>query len=89
MVKTSLLRYVRERIDEFCSPEQKPLIVSMDLQKQHFHTPEGIIEGLRRGISRSIGEGPWQKEANDSPFEIEDSLRSAEGTRISSNRYVR
>ncbi|MEH2046748.1 S1 family peptidase [Nostoc sp.] len=45
--KTSLLRYIRERISKFCSPEQKPLVVALDLTSGNFHTPKGIIEGLR------------------------------------------
>jgi hypothetical protein len=30
--KSSLLRYIRERTEVFCQPEQKPLIVTLDLQ---------------------------------------------------------
>ena len=74
--KTSLLRYIKERTDEFCPPEQRPLIVSLDLQKREFHTPAGIIEGLRRGIKKLIGTEPWPRAANDDPFEIEDGLQA-------------
>ena len=73
--KTSLLRYIKERIDEFCQPEQNPLIVILDLQYRQFHTPEGILEGLRREIKKTMGEEPWSRESNDDPFEVEDGLQ--------------
>ncbi|MEH2376516.1 serine protease [Nostoc sp.] len=73
--KTSLLRYIKERISEFCSPEQKPLVVSLDLTSQKFHTPEGIIEGLRREIHKITGNFPWSKEDNEDGFEVEDGLQ--------------
>ncbi|MHC5739070.1 trypsin-like peptidase domain-containing protein [Nostoc sp.] len=73
--KTSLLRYIRERISEFCSPEQKPLVVFLDLTNGNFHTPEGIIEGLRRGIHKLTGNSPWLKEDNEDGFAVEDGLQ--------------
>jgi hypothetical protein len=72
--KSSMLRYVEERIDEFCLPEQKPLVVRLDLQDLRFHTPLGIIEGLRRGIHKQTGATPWAKSDNEDPFELEDGL---------------
>ncbi|MEM9484903.1 MAG: hypothetical protein AAGA83_14585 [Cyanobacteria bacterium P01_F01_bin.116] len=74
--KSSMLRYVKERIGEFCIPEQKPLVLLLDLQDRRFHTPEGIVEGLRRGIKKQIGIEPWSREANDDPFELEDGLEA-------------
>ena len=50
----SLLRYIRERLAEFCSPEQEALVVTLNLQAKRFHTPDGLIEGLRRDIERQI-----------------------------------
>lgn len=73
--KTSLLRYIQERTEVFCQPDQQPLIVKLDLQKAHFHTPEGIIEGLRRGITKVTKTEPWARDANDDPFEVEDGLQ--------------
>ncbi|MGK7938719.1 MAG: trypsin-like peptidase domain-containing protein [Crocosphaera sp.] len=73
--KTSLLRYIKERREEFFQPDQKPLIIALDLSNGKFHSPEGILEGVRRGIKKQIGEEPWSKEDNDDPFEIEDSLQ--------------
>ncbi|BAY74108.1 trypsin-like protein serine protease typically periplasmic containing C-terminal PDZ domain-like protein [Nostoc linckia NIES-25] len=73
--KTSLLRYIKEKISEFCSPEQKPLVVDLDLMNRNFHTPEGIIEGLRRGINRLTGNSPWFKEHNEDGFAVEDGLQ--------------
>jgi len=74
--KSSLLRYVRERIHEFCPPEQQPLVVSLSLSDQRFHTPEGITEGLRRGIERATGSPPWRREDNGDPWEIDDRLQA-------------
>ena len=72
--KTSLLRLIRERTEMFCPPQQKPLIVTLDLQYPRFHTPEGIIEGLRRAIFKVIGTEPWRQDFNDDPYEVEDGL---------------
>ena len=74
--KSSLLRYIRERTEVFCPIEQKPLIVTLDLQDKKFHTPEGILEGLRRGITKLTGTEPWLREYNDDPFEVEDGLQA-------------
>src|SRR4028118_1437173 len=70
--KTSLLRLIRERTEKFCQPQQKPLIVALDLQYPKFHTPKGIIEGLRREIFKQTGTEPWRQDVNDDPFEVED-----------------
>ena len=72
--KTSLLRLIRERTEMFCQPQQKPLIVTLDLEYPRFHTPEGIIEGLRRAIFKVIGTEPWRQDVNDDPYEVEDGL---------------
>lgn len=72
--KSSMLRYVEERIHEFCLPEQKPLVVRLDLQDLRFHRPLGIIEGLRRSIQKQTGATPWAKSDNEDPFELEDGL---------------
>lgn len=73
--KSSLLKYIKERITEFCSSEQKPLVVSLDLTNAKFHTPEGVIEGLRRGIHKLTGNYPWLKEDNEDGFAVEDGLQ--------------
>ena len=73
--KSSLLRYIQEKTDVFVQPSQHPLIVTLDLQDRKFHTPAGLLEGLRRGIARSNGEAPWSKQDNEDPFEVEDGLR--------------
>jgi Trypsin-like peptidase domain len=72
--KTSLLRLIRERTEMFCQPQQKPLIVTLDLQSPKFYTPEGIIEGLRREIFKVTGTKPWRHDVNDDPYEVEDGL---------------
>ena len=74
--KSSLLRYVREHIHEFCSQEQQPLIVSLSLSDQRFHTPAGITEGLRRGIEHATGSAPWRYAENDDPWAIDDGLQT-------------
>ena len=73
--KTSLLRYIKERTAEFFQPQQQPLIISLDLSNGKFHSPEGILEGVRRGIKKQIGKEPWSKDDNEDPFEIEDRLQ--------------
>lgn len=85
MGKTSLLRYVRERINEFCLPEQKPLVVSLDFQDRRFHTPEGITEGLRRGIQRQYGKSFWEREENEDPHAVEDGLMAL---RVQGHRLI-
>jgi hypothetical protein len=72
--KTSLLRLIRERTEKFCKPQQKPLIVNLDLQSPKFHTPEGIIEGLRREILKLTRTEPWRQDVNDDPYEVEEGL---------------
>ena len=73
--KTSLLRLVREKPEEFFRAQQKPLVVYLDLQNSCFHTPEGLREGLRRGIKQQIGDEPWKREESDDPFAVEDGLQ--------------
>jgi hypothetical protein len=73
--KSSLLRYIRERIGEFCASDHL-VIVSLDLQDGRFHTPEGMNEGLRRGIERATGTAPWQRSENDDPWSIYDGLEA-------------
>jgi hypothetical protein len=71
--KSSLLRYIRERIHEFCAPDHL-IIVTLDLQDRRFHTPEGMSEGLRRGIERATGKAPWERDENADPWAITDGL---------------
>jgi len=71
--KSSLLRYVKERTNAFCSAYQKPLIAHLDLQDKRFHTPVGIVEELRRTIDKQ-GLKPWQREANEDDFAVGEVL---------------
>ncbi|HAC62265.1 MAG TPA: hypothetical protein DCF68_01695 [Cyanothece sp. UBA12306] len=73
--KTSVLRYIKERPETFFQPQQQPLIIALDLSNGKFHSPEGILEGVRRGIKKQTGKEPWSKEDNDDPFEVEDRLQ--------------
>jgi hypothetical protein len=72
--KTSLLQLIKKRREIFCQPQQKPLIVTLDLQYPRFHRPQGIIEGLRREIFKVTGTEPWRQDVNDDPYEVEDGL---------------
>ncbi len=74
--KSSLLRYIKECPGEFFKREQKPAIVSLDLQDRRFHQPEGVTEGIRRGIKKVLGEELWRREDNGDPFAVEDGLEN-------------
>ncbi len=73
--KSSLLRYVLERTGEFC-PGLRPLIVSLSLSDPRFHTPEGMTDGLRRGIKLVTRHDPWPGDENDDPWAISDGLEA-------------
>lgn len=81
--KSSLLRYIRERTQEFLSPDRL-IIVPLNLQDRRFHTPEGITEGLRRRIEKTTGHTPWQHNENDDVWAIHDGLERLrdEGQRL-------
>ena len=72
--KTSLLHYIQKCPRIFFQDSQKPLIVNLDLQSRKFPKPSGIIEGLRREITKLIGNKPWNKEDNNDDWEVEDAL---------------
>jgi hypothetical protein len=69
-----MLRYVQARPEVFFAAGQNPLIVNLDLQDQRYHSPIGMIEGLRVGIMSVMGEEAWKVEQNDDLFAIEDGL---------------
>jgi transcriptional regulator with XRE-family HTH domain len=72
--KTSMLRYVQACPEAFFAAGQNPLIVNLDLQDGRYHSPIGLLAGLRNGIAGTIGEEPWGEGANDDPFAVEDGL---------------
>ena len=74
--KTSMLQYVQARSELFFAPGQNPLIVLLDLQDGRYHSPIGMIEGLRVGIAAVLDEEPWTREQNDDAFAIEDGLEA-------------
>jgi len=82
--KSSLLKYINGRIGEFCTVEQKPLVVSLDLQANKHHSPEGVLEGIRREIERQTGTAPWRREDNADGFAVDDGLAElrARGVRL-------
>ncbi|EFO80970.1 hypothetical protein OSCT_1201 [Oscillochloris trichoides DG-6] len=73
--KSSLLNYIQQRISEFCTHEQQPLVIPINLKVTHFQTPAGITEGLRRGIEQQTGTAPWRREENDDPWAVDDGLQ--------------
>jgi len=77
--KSSLLKYIHERIGEFCTVEQKPLVVLLDLQATKHHSPEGVLEGIRREIERQTGMTPWRREDNADGFAVDDGLAALHG----------
>ncbi|WP_129631736.1 CHAT domain-containing protein [Candidatus Oscillochloris fontis] len=73
--KSSLLNYIHQRIGEFCTHAQSPLVVRISLQDSRFQTPAGITEGLRRGIEQQTGTAPWRREEHDDPWAVDDGLQ--------------
>jgi hypothetical protein len=71
--KSSLMRYIREHINEFCNHEQL-VIVMFDLQDSRFQTQEGINEGLRRSIEKTTGNSPWQRDENVDAWAVYEGL---------------
>lgn len=82
--KSSLLRYIKGRLHEFCRPQQHAFVVTLDLHLKRFHKPVGLVEGLRRGIEKQIGHSPWEREENDDEWAVEDGLLALrdEGKRL-------
>jgi hypothetical protein len=75
--KTSLLHYIRANPTEFIQPERQPLIIRLDLQSSPVSTPEGIVEGLRRGIvQQQQGREPWSKDENNDAWAVQDGLEA-------------
>lgn len=76
MGKSSLLRYIKERTEIFCPLEQQPLIALLDLQDCRFHTPEGMIEGLRRNVRQLLGTELWLASENEDAYVVEEKLQT-------------
>jgi hypothetical protein len=72
--KSSLLNYIQARPEEFFTSGQQPLMVRLDLTDKRFHSPDGIVEGLRRGIKEQLGLEPWKTEANGDDWAVQDGL---------------
>ena len=72
--KTSFLHYIWGRSEVFFQPSQRPLMILLDLQDQRFHTPGGLLEGLRRSLTRATGQEPWNVEENQDSWAVEDGL---------------
>lgn len=79
--KTSLLQLMQARPEVFCGADAlmqgyPPLMVMLPLQDARYQTPEGMVEGIRRGIEHHQGRSPWAKEANQDPYEVADGLEA-------------
>ncbi|MFZ9740071.1 MAG: hypothetical protein ACO3EZ_18960, partial [Prochlorotrichaceae cyanobacterium] len=74
MGKTSFLHYIQGRSEVFFQPGQRPLMILLDLQDQRFHTPEGLLEGVRRSLTRAMGQEPWTAAENQDSWAVEDGL---------------
>jgi len=80
--KSSLLRYIQARPEEFFALGTQPLIVLLDLTDDRFHSPDGMVEGLRRGIRQRLGKEPWQKESNGDAWVVQDGLEELRDRQI-------
>ena len=70
--KSSLLRYIHERIETLCA---RPIIVALiNFQDQRYQQPSGLYEGLRRSIEQATGTAPWQRAENDDVWAVADGL---------------
>lgn len=74
--KSSMLRYIRSRIGEFCPADKHPIVVTLDFQEAQYHHPAGVMEGLRRGIARASGKDPWAKHENDDVWAVKEGLEA-------------
>ncbi|MGA1132917.1 MAG: hypothetical protein ACO31I_11735, partial [Prochlorotrichaceae cyanobacterium] len=74
MGKTSFLHYIQGRSEVFFQPSQRPLMILLDLQDQRFQTPEGLLEGVRRSLTRATGQEPWT--AADNQDSVVDGLEN-------------
>ncbi len=74
--KTSLLQWIQAQPPVFFGPAEAhpPLMVMLPLDTIRYQTPEGMVEGIRRGIEKVQGRSPWDKEANQDPYEVADRL---------------
>ncbi len=72
--KTSMLQCVAAKPEAFFADGQNPLVVNLDLQDGRYHSPGGLLEGLRLGIADRLQEEPWSQAENVDPFAVEDGL---------------
>jgi hypothetical protein len=72
--KTSLLKRIDEETGHFCPTHYSPLIVNMDLQFPTFHTPDGLLEGIRRKIEAVSEKSPWNTNENDNTWAVKAGL---------------
>jgi transcriptional regulator with XRE-family HTH domain len=73
--KTSLLRYLMDnRFKVRLDGAEKTIFVFLDLSTKGCATPLDLVEGLRRGIGKSLGKEPWRREENDDDWIVQEGL---------------
>lgn len=72
--KSSLLRYIRERPDEFFQPNQRPLIVLLNFADATCATPADVLESLRRSLEEQLGRAPWRPAENTDPHTVKAAM---------------
>lgn len=72
--KSSLLFFVEDRIDDFCTQEQKPVVVYVNLHNKAARTLTGLVENLHRGIKRKTGLEFWEFSQSNEDWPFQDGL---------------
>jgi len=69
--KSSLLFFVRERINDLCAQEQKPVVVYVNLKSRLSRNVRGLVEILHQGIKEKTGFEFWglAQSSEDWPFQ--------------------
>jgi hypothetical protein len=83
MGKTSLLQYLKVRVEQLLSPDLNYIIIYLDLMQAKCHTRAGLMRSLRRELTHTWRE-PWSKAENGDlaafDFALEDLV--ADGIRL-------
>ena len=63
--KSSILKYIQDRPYDFFIESQKPIVIYLDLQDKRFHSPFGIMRGIKKEISDSIIVKSWLNQIDE------------------------
>lgn len=82
--KSSLLFYIKNRIDDFCTREQKPIVVYINLRNRLYWSLTGLVEGLHREIKSRTGLEFWQISQSSDHWSFQSGLENlyANGYRL-------